>query len=144
MQQAGKALVQGQTILPLYCCSKQEGVCLYRSTEDMKMEPRIWGMNTERGKSNSYLEGAIFSNKSIFLFQQNVKLYILIYIWLIYYLVIQKIFIDFLSCVWEWGRYGHACKGDFTEKRTNSRSSNSFQVLAPYYICQVLHTCFLF
>lgn len=80
MQQAGKALVKGQTILPLYCCSKQEGVCLCRSTENMKMEPRTWSMVTEMGKNNSYCKGAIFSNKNVFLFQQNVKLYILIYI----------------------------------------------------------------
>lgn len=125
MQQAGKALVKGQTILPLYCCSKQEGVCLCRSTENMKMEPRTWSMVTEMGKNNSYCKGAIFSNKNVFLFQQNVKLYILIYIWLIYHLVI--LFIDFLSCVWERGGYGHVRKDDFTEKKgTNNRSGNKF------------------
>lgn len=60
LQQARKAPVQGQTILPLYYCSKQEGMCLCRSPEDMRREAKGTGCG-DGGGINSYWKGAVFS-----------------------------------------------------------------------------------
>lgn len=59
MQQARKAPVQGQTILPLYYCSKQEGTCLCRSTEDMRREAKGTGRG-DGGKSTPTKKGPYF------------------------------------------------------------------------------------
>lgn len=50
---AGKAPVQGQAISPLYCRSKQEGVCLCRvqSTRKGRGNAGARGVNPEGGKS---------------------------------------------------------------------------------------------